>query len=438
MKTSKKYIIEKELIELCKIQIIHKAGFDDHHVLSQKDFEYLCFVIEEKSKISLSVSTLKRIWKNEYDRIPQDSTLDALVQFIDYESWNAFKSDVMKENNSKTESPKKISTLKILKRKSFFLYLLLALFIIVLIIVIITQYNKHDRLKTINPENIIFRSYGTISAGVPNTVVFEYNIDDIDADSFFIQQSWDTTRRAKIQKYNYYHTELYYFSDYHIAKLIANNKVIKEHEVHINTDGWLPYVTYGEFDGIPIYLKVDSLIKNNTLSVSLTDLQKNKIDLNKEWVLHFRNTGAFKRISSDNFTFKTRVRVLSDPFQPCPRFYVMVNCRDNYMKFPLVKKGCENIVNLKFGDLDLRGIQNDLSYTGCDLEKWQELVIKNVDKKVTVFLNDKKIFQNSYTQYAGFITGFDCYFYCIGEIDYIYFYDKDNQLIYEDRFENTK
>jgi hypothetical protein len=438
LKTAKKYIIEKELIELCKIQIIHKAGFDDHQVLSHKDFEYLCYVIEEKSKINLSKSTLKRIWKNEYDRIPQDSTLDALAQFIDYESWNAFKRAVMKEKESKTESLNQKSHLKILKKKSLLLYLILPLFIVVLTTVIIKQYKKHNRFKTINPENIIFRSYGTISTGVPNTVVFEYNIDDIDADSFFIQQSWDTNRRVKIQKKHYYQTDIYYYPDYHVAKLIANNKVIKEHDVYINTGGWLPYVTYGYFTEKPIYLKVDSLIRNNTLSVSLQDLQKNNIDLNKNWVVHFRISGAFKRISSDNFTLKTKVRIKNEAFQPCPHFYLMINCRDASMDFPLVKKGCENIVYLKFSDLAITGKQNDLSFAGCDLEKWQELVINNVEKKVTVFLNGKKIFQNSYTKSGGVIAGFDYYFNSIGEIDYVSLYDKDNQLIYEDRFENTK
>lgn len=106
MKTDKKYIIERELIELCKIQILSKAGFVDNQVLAHKDFEYLCFVIKEKSKINLSASTLKRIWKNEYDRLPQDSTLDALAQYIDFESWNAFKRDVMREKESKPQAQK--------------------------------------------------------------------------------------------------------------------------------------------------------------------------------------------------------------------------------------------------------------------------------------------------------------------------------------------
>ncbi len=50
--------------------------------------------------------------------------------------------------------------------------------------IVIIQYNKQDYLNTINPEDIVFTNYETMSTGVTNTVVFNYNIDKIDADSF--------------------------------------------------------------------------------------------------------------------------------------------------------------------------------------------------------------------------------------------------------------
>ncbi len=160
--------------------------------------------------------------------------------------------------------------------------------------------------------------------------------------------------------------------------------------------------------------------------------------MHKDWVVHFRNTGKFKRIDSYNFTLKTRVRIKKETLQSFPRFYLMINCRNQYINFPLVNKGCENIVYIRFSNLFIIGEQNDLSYIGCDLEKWQELVIENAEKKVTVFLNNKKIFKDSYTHSAGKMAGFDYYFNCIGEIDYVSLYDKDNQLIYEDHFEEYK
>ena len=207
-----KYINKKELMELCKIQIMQKSGFDENQELSHKDFEYLCYLIEEKSKINLSISTLKRIWKNEYDRIPQESTLDALAWFIDYESWKAFRKAALIENNLKTKSKKKVPSLKILKKKSILLYFISPICIILLTFIII-QFNKKDGFNKINTEDVIFRSYGTIETGVPNTVVFEYNIDNIDADSFFIQLTWDKNGRFRIYKNNYFYTTLYFYPD---------------------------------------------------------------------------------------------------------------------------------------------------------------------------------------------------------------------------------
>lgn len=422
---------------MCKDQILKKAGFDSHHILSHKDFEYLCFLIEEKSGIILSVSTLRRIWRNEYDRIPQDSTLDALAQLIEYESWNAFKMKAIKESASYSGSKTKTILPGKLKSKPLFFSVAL-LSIIMLVVIPIIFLSRKNNTGTLNTDTVIFRSYGTIMSGVPNTVVFEYNVDDVEADSFFIQQSWDKSRRSRIYKNNYFHTELYYYPDYHVAKLIANDKVIKEHDLYLNTDGWLPYVTYGNFNDKPIYLKTESLTENNSLSVSLMDLQNNEIDLAKNWVVHFRNTGAFKRIDSDNYTFRIRIRTKKGPFRSCPFFFVMINCRDASFEFPLVKKGCENTVWIKYSDFVLEGKQSDLSMSGCNLEIWQELVLENTDKNITVFLNDKKIYQHSYNRPGGIIAGFDLFSNSLFEIDYVLLYDKENQLVFEDYFEHTR
>ena len=50
--------------------------------LKQRDFEYLARLIEEKSKVRLSLSTLKRLWKDDYAQEPHASTLDAVVSVL--------------------------------------------------------------------------------------------------------------------------------------------------------------------------------------------------------------------------------------------------------------------------------------------------------------------------------------------------------------------
>src|ERR1700748_2063400 len=56
-----------------------------------KDFEILNELILEKTKVSLSASTLRRIFgRVEYNHMPSGTTLDTLAQFADFENWRAF------------------------------------------------------------------------------------------------------------------------------------------------------------------------------------------------------------------------------------------------------------------------------------------------------------------------------------------------------------
>jgi hypothetical protein len=81
---------EKEYIEECKRLIEEKFHFihgsapdkNGNGSLRQRDLEYLADSIEEHSGIKLSLSTLKRLWKKDYDQTPHPSTLDALISIL--------------------------------------------------------------------------------------------------------------------------------------------------------------------------------------------------------------------------------------------------------------------------------------------------------------------------------------------------------------------
>src|ERR1700730_12702815 len=83
---------ESEYIALCKRLIEEKFHLEnDKGILRQRDLEYLADSIEEKSGIKLSLSTLKRLWKKDYDQMPHPSTLQALVSVLGYNDWHEFK-----------------------------------------------------------------------------------------------------------------------------------------------------------------------------------------------------------------------------------------------------------------------------------------------------------------------------------------------------------
>lgn len=56
------------------------------------DFEKVSDAIAEATGVTLSVTTLKRLWgKVKYNNIPATTTLNALAQFAGYTDWRTFK-----------------------------------------------------------------------------------------------------------------------------------------------------------------------------------------------------------------------------------------------------------------------------------------------------------------------------------------------------------
>src|SRR5687767_3921004 len=86
---------DRDYIVCCKRLIEEKLQFgNEHGEVRQRDLEYLADNIEERSGIRLSLSTLKRLWKSDYDKMPHPSTLQALVSVLGYTNWQEFKLQV--------------------------------------------------------------------------------------------------------------------------------------------------------------------------------------------------------------------------------------------------------------------------------------------------------------------------------------------------------
>src|SRR5580693_6426201 len=68
-----------------------QLDWGDAATWQSKDFEILNELILEKTKVSLSASTLRRIWcRVEYNHMPSGTTLDTLAQFAGFDNWRAF------------------------------------------------------------------------------------------------------------------------------------------------------------------------------------------------------------------------------------------------------------------------------------------------------------------------------------------------------------
>ncbi|MBT28527.1 MAG: hypothetical protein CMO01_02620 [Thalassobius sp.] len=421
-------------IKEVKKQIENQLGWPSSDSWKQRDYLNLIDLIDKKSEINLSLSTIKRIWKPDYKGSPHPSTLNAFALFLGYKNWLNFK-----ENNSPSlnEQQETTSTKEQRFKKS-----LLPIMMVVLISVIgvfIIQSNKSvDAPESVqyDANDIKFSSKNATLKGVPNTVIFDYNISSVQADSFYIQQNWNALLREKIQPENQQFTTMYYYPGVHQAKLIANDSIIKETPIRINTNGWLAFARYNYTDKIPVYFR-DEIQKDGVLSVSKQQLAESKIDLSKNPIVSYYCVDNFTGLSSGNFTFETRLKCDSVFNITCPYVFICLLGEYDMNIIPLTTKGCVGNVNLKFGDTTHTGKNHDLSVFGAEVYQWQDLKVEARNNKAIITINEHQKYEIPFSKDIGEVTGISFNFTGTGSVDYVRLLNGEKKLIFNDEFETN-
>jgi hypothetical protein len=423
--------IEREYITRCKRMIEQKFHFGNGHgELRQRDFEYLADSIEEKSGITLSLSTLKRLWKNDYDKTPHPSTLQALVSVLEYKDWQEFKL----HNTNFPEAP--VGPPRQKRRMSFNPWMLAPIVLAVAVVFwLIAFRSKPVEKKPIIKGPVTLTGNKTVSQGVPNTVIFNYDLSNVEADSFFFQQSWNTDDRTRLDPKKHVYTTIYLFPGFHRAKLVANDSIIKRFFVHITTDGWFPMARYRNSFNNPIYIKKPDAAGDSVLHFSSKELASADVDTEKDYMTSFFNVRSYDA-NSDNFLLDTRFKCDKQVNYACQAAELTVMTEEHIYMLRLVSKGCEREATIKMGENVDGGESHDLSAFGRDLQQWQNLKIKVVDKQAVVYLDDKPVYTLGYKKDFGKIVGIVYHFTGTGAIDYVRLTNGENKLVYSDEFNN--
>lgn len=414
---------ERYYIALCRKEIEKEFSFGNGNGYTQRDLEFLSNHIEEKTGVNISLSTLKRLWKDNYKQSPQLATLNALVAIINYKDWQDFK----QANQAKTVSNKKHGK-----------YLIGAVGLLLIILTLGFALNI-DRWINRDIEikgEIEFTANKTVTSGIPNTVIFKYDVSNVDADSFLIQQSWNDLHRKRIDPSKKVFSRIYYESGFHRAGLYANDSLIAGANIHILSNGWEPHVYYNEEDEIPFNFKNEDFIINGALHLTKQHLKKLKVNQEKYYYSRITNSQAFK-VHTDNFRLKTRVKIDSVFNTMCPWITLLVITDVHIFRIGLMKKGCERYAAYKLGEISKDGEQADLSAFGLDLFEWQELEVKVNDKHAAIFINGKEAAVEDFQEDLGNIVGLTYIMEGTGYIDYVQLWDENGKLTYEDMFDNV-
>lgn len=417
---------ERELVMQCLEELCKRSGFSDRGQMVQRDFEFLCDRIESETHVNISLSTMRRLVNGQFSRLPQVATLNALAVCLGFKHWQDFRQSRMKETETITHA----GAAARLPAKRFLLW------VIVLAVVSIGLFTalKIGKTSSGNYESARFSAHKTTHNDIPNTVVFRYDIDDVNADSFFIQQSWDRNRRVRIYKNAYTLTDIYYEPGYHTAKLIANDSVIRTEDVSIPTDGWFLCAKDLSPASNPEYIKHVNAVRNGTLTLEKQDLMRNGIDIQQEKEYVYTYFPSTINVSGDNYVLKTRLRIKEVRNNFCPYMMVEVFCQKHFMFFKSASKGCSGELSLQFGERYLSGKNVDLSSLGCDPLQWVNVELTVRDKNVTVTIDGEPVFSMSYEHTTGLITGFGFMSNGLCEIDFVDLRGEDGQVVYQHDF----
>jgi transcriptional regulator with XRE-family HTH domain len=416
---------EQAIVKTSVIEIFNRNGYSDLASMTQRDFDHIGEQLQEKSGILISGTTVKRLAYGEFSRLPQIATLNAIANYFNYKTWQEYKTSKIKAE------PEVEPVQKINRRKVNLKYLSVP----GVIIILASIYFFRTANGTVNnAEKASFSFRKNTSNDIPNSVVFNYNIDEVQADSFFIQQSWDKNRRVKIYKKNYTLTDIYYEPGYHIAQLIANDSVIRTADVSIPTDRWFFYAIDNIVNYSSEYIKVDTFVNKGSLGLTIPQLQRNNIEVSKDKRYHYVYFPSQMNIPGDNFKYKTRIRMQEVRNSVCPYIEIELYCQRSFMVMRSTTKGCAHEAFIVFGEQSKKGSDTDLLPITFDMSQWTDIEITVKNKVAIVKINDKEVFTTRYTTDTKYLSGLGYISNGLCEVDSVELTGLDGKVMYKNAF----
>ena len=396
-------------LEQCKRLIEASLGWGDAASWTNEDFETLSDRIAEKTSVSLSVSTLKRIWgKVRYDSSPTMATLNALARYAGFEGWRDF---LAREMPASVPAPPlvKISTRR---PRSFVTPLIIITLTIAALLSFISARIIH---KPAAPASVRFEHHET-SDELPNSVVFDYDVTALKPQKVMIQQSWDPTRREKVDPEGKQHTSIYYYPGFFRAKLVVDGEIKRQSDVYIPTKGWKAIVAR---EPLPVYLSAkETTLDSGRMGIRAATLEaKTGSPVFTNRIVSFFDVHEFPGMNADHFQLQTTIRNTSTVEQSlCRKMEIIVMGTEDPIIVAFSDKGCISSLALYTGAVGVSGKDHDLSAFGCDCSKWQQITCEQENGVFTIALNGKPIYTRQKNKSIGGIIGLRIAFEGTGEI----------------------
>lgn len=379
--------MKNEIAPLLRI-IEEKLGWGASESWRNEDFDSLQQLILQKTGISLSISTLRRLWgRTPYEHLPSSTTLNCIARFADFETWREYLKKQVSNETIHSEAKETVRE-KNTWKSSLWLKMAGVILAVIGIMSILTFKRSSTKLQAPN----YHLSSKPLTRGIPNSVIFTYDAVSSPSDSIYIQQSWDKRKRVLVEKNRHIHTSIYYEPGFFKAKLLIDSQIVKEQSLIIPTDGWLGLI---EQKAVPVYLEQAAFTNENYIHLPSTSIIKNNITLQPiPPVVKFYNVGNFKPTEIHSFSFNVDVKNdLATGSAACQLTNIILITDDNPIIIPLSTKGCSSELSLLSVDQIISGKKNDLSGFGADLKNWVNITVKTSPNGLHYFVNGQLAYE---------------------------------------------
>ena len=404
-----------KLVQKCLKQIEDSLGWGDSQSWHNDVFSELSERVQQKTKVLLSPVTLKRVWgRIEYQSAPSKTTLNTLAQFAGYANWRDFKGNSI--SKKKPNAFKKIAT------ANLGVIMLSASVMTVIFISFFSLKGSNDNTQIIDPDQILFSSK-PLAKGMPNSVVFELDLDNITSDSIHIQQYWDPTKTIALTKGQTQATGQYYRPGYFRAKLLVDGKAIKQHDLFIKSEGWLGTVDY---QPIPKYLNSNQ-VYNGSLAMP-NEIIKELDQSDEPLRTSFHFVDDLEHISGDNFKLNATLQnSYREKWAVCQNTGIVIlgTKGAHFVSFSI--PGCVSDLGVMMNDVYKNGKEHNLSGLGIDFTEPKEIEIRVEDKNLTVSQNGETMFTGSYNETVGRLVGIRFRFLGAGNVHQFKITDLEGQ-----------
>ena len=146
---------------------------------------------------------------------------------------------------------------------------------------------------------------------------------------------------------------------------------------------------------------------------------------------HFKETQK----SGDTFSLRTRLKNINYwPAIRCYSAYIYVKGENGQLVFKITNEGCSGHAEYMLSEKHVLGTVADLTTLTLNIKEWNTVEVRNTNKQVSVSINQKSVFRDSYSKPIGNIVGVSLQFHGSGFVDFFELYDKENLPIFSKDF----